>query len=945
MWRVFAWAAVAWAGPSHGPVGPVVSRLPADGLLPPTSPLDPTPVVLDPVDWGAGDATYDLVLEDVVNHPDWPARPFLLPGPDGVLRPLESYDPSRQGWVRPPPVKERAAVAPVVHPGPRDGFLSGRAVYVSQCHGYIHYTSLNRHSTQRGILFDTVEDFHNPEGANAFLIPMLEHAGAAVYTVRERDMGGARVIVDNGDAGYTETGGPFENGAVGWATPSVLDHGNNPFRNGTTRRAPQGSGAVASWEPDVPADGMFGIYVSWDADPSHTDRAHYRITHPGGVIDRYFDQRVHGSTWQYVETLWLPQGTGGLKVELIADGTGSGWVSADAVRVGGGTNPIRRRGDQVPARLWEMGAVGYTQFNGAPASVYDPFGNGDGTDPTARSRWAAWEHPEGEDAVYLSWHSNAANTQARGTVTYFAGGGADAPSRFPSQCSRGAVTGSYTLSRLVQDELIATIRANHAPNWQDRDLRTACFAEVNPNHNPEMPATLVELAFHDNGADAAYLKDPRFRLDSSRAMYRGVVRYFAERDGLTPTYLPEAPQDLALVHDADGDLTLSWSPGEVGAPFGDAPTGYLVETSPDGRVWDETFATTATEVDLHWPAGTERYVRVRATNDGGTSFPSEVIGARRADGCTAPVLVVSGFERFDAGLLPRRPAPYIGTVVHMDLPRVNPGDVAVASGQAIAAAGWAFDSITDARLLDVDLSAYAAIWWVAGQESTLTVTIRPDQQEILRERVEQGVGLVASGSEILWDLDARGTAADRAFAQDVFGALLRDDDAGTTQAQGVGLLSGLDLSFGEDVGAPYPVPYPDSFVSEAEVVATYAGGAIAGVRQGPSVLFGFPFETIGDRAARVAVADRLLRELAPRARPAGEGDCEVALAPEPDEGSAPDAEVGDDLRPEDLAGASRVRVTRVPGCDASGLAAGAPWASIGLVVLWIRRRRRTPLAG
>ena len=56
------------------------------------------------------------------------------------------------------------------------------------------------------------------------------------------------------------------------------------------------------------------------------------------------------------------------------------------------------------------------------------------------------------------------------------------------------------------------------------------------------------------------------------------MRYFAERDGLVPEFLPEPPVDLSLVHDEEGELRLSWAPGAVGAPWGDAPDGYLVET-------------------------------------------------------------------------------------------------------------------------------------------------------------------------------------------------------------------------------------------------------------------------------------------------------------------------------------------------------------------------------
>ena len=234
-------------------------------------------------------------------------------------------------------------------------------------------------------------------------------------------------------------------------------------------------------------DGRYAVYVSWDSDPGNVTDAHYRITHPGGVIDRTFDQTVHGSTWQYMETLWLEAGDS-LVVELIGDSTQAGKsLSADAVRIGGGMAEVGRQG-QVPNRpRWEEAALQYVQYNGAPTSVYDPFGDGTsddgGSDPAARSRWAEWEHPAGEDAVYLSWHSNAATGTARGTITYWAG----------SECSAAAVPGSGDLAEVVQDELMASVQALWDPAWYDRGTGTSCFSEVSPSNNDEMPSILVEI--------------------------------------------------------------------------------------------------------------------------------------------------------------------------------------------------------------------------------------------------------------------------------------------------------------------------------------------------------------------------------------------------------------------------------------------------------------------
>ena len=743
--------------------------------------------------------------------------------------------------IPPVPVKE-AGGPPADHPGESEGGLSGKAVYLSQCHGFIWYESLDGFSTQRGNLYDTVEDFHNPEGMNQYLAPMLENAGARVFTARERDMNPLMAIADNDGDGYSESGPGFEDGPAGFAEHGPWAYGEDPFDAGTTRRFPAGS--VATWVPEVPEDGRYAVYVSWDSDSDNTTAATYTITHPGGVIERTYDQTVHGSTWQYVETLWLPAGVGGLTVELV--GEGSGWLSADAVRIGGGMADVLRDGGTSGRPRWEDGATQYIQWNGAPTSVYDPYGDGDGSDPSSRSRWADWEHPSGEDAVYLSWHSNA-------------GGGTGTSVYYTATTSASTYGISRDFAELLDEEIVDSARALWDSDWTDRGTHERDFSEVNPAHNDEMASALVELAFHDHAGDVELLKDPVFRWDASRAMYRAVVRYFADQDGTDPVFLPEPPEGFAVTQDAEG-VRVDWQDGLVGAPFGDAATRYLLFRSADGRSWDEGSPASPGDL-LELEPGELVFLRVASVNDGGVSFPSETLGVRRAAG-RAPVLVVSAFDRLEVSLLPW--VSYggaIGDVRRMELHRVNPFDGAVAHGQALSDAGWPFDSLSDEALGEVDLDAYELVVWVAGEESTNHESFSSEQQQALRAFVEGGGALFASGSEILWDLDENGSDEDRAFATEVLGAALQEDDAGTTVVEGTGPLAGLDLGFGEEVGGAYPVEYPDVVRSLGDELALYGDGSLAAARSGEVVLFGFPFETVGSAEARAEVMARLVPEL------------------------------------------------------------------------------------
>lgn len=758
----------------------------------------------------------------------------------------------------PVPVKddERRSGWPSDLPGKTPGYLQDKAVYLSQCHGYIWYDVLDSFSTQRGNLFDTVEDIHNPEGMNQFLTAYLENAGAAVFTAKERDQQRAWAIVDDGDAGYAESGSGFVNGPPGFLQDTRYNYGENPFAIGSTRRFPADGGASVTWTPSAPADGYYAIYVTWDSDSLNAPDAHYTFTHPGGVIDRVFNQTVHGSTWQYVDTLWLPAGNS-LTVKLVGDSSATNrWLSADAVRIGGGSGVVARNGEVTGRPRYEEGAILATQFNGAPTSVYDPYGDGNGSDPSSRSRWADWEHPSGEDAIYLSWHSNACDScGARGTSTY---------TYASSGCASGPpVAGSVDLADVVQDEIVSMATLSWDSGWVDRGTRTDCFAENNPSNNDEMPSALIELAFHDTAEDVAFLKHPAFRRDAARAMYRGIVRYYADRDGETPHYLPEPPSDLALLHGPDGRLVLSWEPGPSGFPDGDPATAYRVYTSRDGQSWDSGQAVTGTSFTLDTDPGDAIYARVAATNAGGASFPSEVVAARRSPDGQAPVLIVAAFDRLDTGMLDYETLPSVGEVVKMDVTKMNAGDIAATHGRSVAALGWPFETVSDERFDGLDVSDYGVIVWATGEESTLDETFSTAQQAKVQAFWSAGGALFVTGAEILWDLDYKGTNADRAFANTVLGATMQADDAATDDATGTGLLAGLDLGFGVVEGGAYPVEYPDVLTTTRTKVVTYSNGSTAGALGERVFMLGFPFETIVDPSVRDEVMARVLGDLLP----------------------------------------------------------------------------------
>lgn len=795
---------------------------------------------------------------------------FRLRDTDGAFRSLPELLPVPAPVPDKKPVARSGGGTAVDAPGVGQGALAGKTVYLSQCHGWLWSEDADAWLTQRPNLFDTVEDFHNPEATNQYLMRYLLNAGARVITVREPDLTTAMVIVDDADPGYEEVGSPsFEpSGQAGFASGQApYDYGENPFDAGADRVVATAATATASarWTPNLSADGHYHLYVSYSQGSSRAPDAHYVVHHPGGDTDIRVDQRSHGSTWAYLGRFWLQAGTDASRgsVELLNDSSVPGAVvSADAVRFGGGMGDVLRAGGASGQERWEEAAIYYTQFAGAPPDVYDPWGDGDGSDPSCRSRFAAWEHEAGEDALYLSWHSNATGS----------GGGASGTSTYVySECDVGydctfsGVAGSDRFAELVHENLLAAIRALWDPQWTDQGLHTAWFAEVNPDHNPEMPAALVELAFHDDAYDADLLKHPQFRRDAARAMLHGIIDYFADRDSVQLEHPPEPPTHLRITATGRGRLTVRWSAPPAGAPLGGEATGYRLYSSLDGRSYDNGTAVAGTEAHIEALDGYEPlFVRVTATNDGGESFPTPTLGAIPTPTETR-ILLVDGFDRLDRGLLLwRDEGGAIGERVHMDLERMNRYDYAVEHLWALAALPVPVDAVESEAIADGSVAAdgYDLVVWFAGQESTTDETFSAAEQAWVAELLESGGRLFVSGGEIGWDLFHAGDEADQQFYRQVLRAELAADDAETLQVAPVagGIFDAVPpLELDDGTGPTYEARYPDVLTvqSGAEPALLYDGDtarpAALASDDRQLVYLGFPFETILGDDARAAV--------------------------------------------------------------------------------------------
>ncbi len=794
--------------------------------------------------------------------------------------------PDASGWG---PVVRRAdasAVAGVAPAGGRtlarpfgDGALAGKTIYLSAGHGWVWDDGLGRWRTQRGNTHDLVEDFISIETIAQHLIPYLHDMGAYVVPVREASMQRVLVLADDGDAGFTVEGATATAVADGWSPPAgPLTGTANPFDGGGSVTLPAAGGGVARWALDVAEPGDYEVYVAWVQGPDRAADAHYAIHHAGGTRHVLVDQRRHGSTWVLLGRFHFDPGDpgaagGGAAVELIADSAdAAAVVSADAVRLGGGTGHVDRGGGASDRPAFESGARYAAQYNGAPSTVWD-YAAADGNDDVGtRSRFSAWDHEDGEDAVYVAWHTNAPSP-ARGTSSFAYG-----PDAYGDLSQFTGVPGSLELMDAIHTELIEDFRAAWQVDWQDRGQHTAYFGEVNPSHNPEMPAALIEVAFHDTAEDAAALRDPRFRRIAARAFAHGIARYFAARDGAPLTLPPEPPAAARMTQDPASDgLVVAWDAPDVDPAGGDPATGYRVYLSRDGRAFDDGVAVDGTSLtiaadDPRLAGGGPVFARVTATNAGGESRPSPVVGAAPSWGRTV-VLVVAGFTRIDGAMLFDEDLSFasLGNVERAYEDRINDESHGARHGLAAHGAGYAFDVVTAeaVRRGAVALDGYAAVSWLAGEELE---PLTEGDRAAVAAYLDGGGALIVSGTDVARALAAG--AGDAAALLARLGVALVADDAGTYAVAGVpgasgAAFEGLALDFADDGPGGYDADAADALdaAGAGAVALAYDTGAGAGVVAvdpvaGRSLVLGFPIETVSTAEARTELMRRALGALA-----------------------------------------------------------------------------------
>lgn len=548
--------------------------------------------------------------------------------------------------------------------------LSNRHIALWASHGRYYDQKKGLWKWQRPNLFCTTEDLFTQTIVVPYLIPMLENAGATVFTPRERDWQTKEIIVDN-DKGVSAEGSWYgehtekepwtDTGERGFGFRNgILRDGENPFTMGTARMirtTKKEDKAIAIWQPNFKEEGRYAVYVSYQTMPKSVDDAHYIVRHKGQETHFIVNQKMGGGTWVYLGTFDFDKGENPFNcVALTNQSKRKGVVTADAVRFGGGMGNIERGGDISHMPRCLEAARYYAQWAGAPYSIY---GNKTGTDDYAEdintrslmTNWLAGGSPyvpakEGKKVpieLSLAVHSDAGYER-------------DGKSLVGSLaiCTTSFNDGRLNsgISRFASQDFIEALRSNVTRDlskkykrWNWRYLWDRNYSET---RLPEVPSAIIETLSHQNFPDMKLGQDPNFKFTMARSIYKTILRYVSQMHRRPCIVQPLQPHLFKATLTGDNKVKLSWKAQDDELEPTAVPTSYNIYVAAGSGGFDNGTNVRGTSYTMELEPGVMYRFKVTAVNRGGESFPTSTLSAYYQPGATKTAMVINGFSRLSA---------------------------------------------------------------------------------------------------------------------------------------------------------------------------------------------------------------------------------------------------------------------------------------------------------
>ena len=792
--------------------------------------------------------------------------------------------------------------------------LENKHIALWQSHGNYYDAEKGMWKWQRPRLFCTTEDLFSQTFVIPYIIPMLENAGAVVYTPRDRDWQNHEVIVDNDNP--NEEGLYMEGKAMKsrhhsvWRNSpksafahlkDIYDDHDNPFTDGTAlcieTVSKKEQASTATWIPDIPEEGEYAVYVSYQTLENSIDDAHYTVYHRGGMTEFKVNQQMGGGTWVYLGTFLFEKGVHESGRVVLSNLSGrNGIVTGDAVRFGSGMGNIRRGGSFYGGEVsgkprWAEAARYSTQWAGMPSDAYHAEENtGDYRDDIF-TRTQVINLMSGGSLVNPSQDGRKVPFEL--SVAFHTDAGFRPDDSYVGSLSiyttdQGDGRTAAGLDRYVCRDLASAFLTNlHKDlskyNWQVRQTWNKKYIE---SREPAMPACILEMLSHQNFADMQMGFDPHFKFDFARSVYKTILRFMATQYG-TPFVVQPLPvrNFTATIDEKKHTVTLNWkeTPDELEQTA--QPTSYVVYTRIGDNDFDNGVVVSKNTFNLELKPGVIYSFKVCALNDGGKSFPSEILSAYIAKESKGKILIVNAFDRLSApysfntlteqgfdlmqdpgvqygkfagfcgnqitlskefmGSEATNGTGYSGNELEGKIIMGNTFDYPYIHGDAIAQDGsYSFTSANEVYLKEhrADLSEYSAIDVIYGVQQD----VKSETMDILNTYCQQGGRVLVSGSNVFRAPSFRCPS----LGVNTAVQSLTDRSSGVAG-------SGVDFNIYRQMNEYcYSVPSPSVLqpVGNAFAMLAYEGGAPAAVANKQdgyaTISLGFPFETIQEKAQR-----------------------------------------------------------------------------------------------
>ncbi len=768
----------------------------------------------------------------------------------------------------------------VSRPNRIDNGLDGRHLSIWASHGRVYNPAQGNWKWQRVNLFGTNEDLFSQTFVIPYIIPMLENAGAVVWTPRERDWQNIETVVDNDQTlpGYKEQGKWMKSSEPGFGMPAdVIQESDAPFIKGTARWSKvrrKKASSIATYSPYLPMPGRYAVYVSYQTLQNSIPDAHYTVVHKGVKTHFTVNQTMGGSTWVYLGTFDFGCDDDNY---VTVDNVSSmkGVVTTDAVRFGGGMGNVERGGSVSGLPRCLEGARYNAQWSGAPYNVYS---SRQGTDDYAddinvrpmMTNWLAGGSmfaPEKEGKgvpleMSLAVHSDAGYHMDRSIVGTLGICTTDFNDCRLSDGESRMISYDFVEQMLSQINKDITYKYGR---WNTRGIWDKNYAET---RIPGIPAAILEMFSHENLADMLLGHDPNFKFTLSRSVYKSVVRYLAAKHNRKAVIQPLAPHRFRVLVDSYGRAVLSWEETVDSLETSAKPDSYIVYTASGDGDFDNGTVVRERKTTVNLVADKVFRFKVAAANSGGQSLPSEELACVWHPG-GRQLLVVNGFHRL-AG--PAVKYNDMGLATGFDMaedPGLSYGRTACWTGQLPFLAGNDFNYTTEhVRAIatmkkfsvascssecigmgDVILSKYRLLDLILGNERNDGYSLKryPSISPMMRSELRYFNGaLLVSGSYVGSDNQA---PADSTFLAEVlYTDYVRKYKDQSDSAQ---VVTGMGVDF--DV---YRALNADHYASTSSDVLQplgtafpamlYADGSTAAIacKERRSFVMGFPLECI-----------------------------------------------------------------------------------------------------